>query len=310
MATIALVSELYEFPAGPAPRTHALPVGHGHVLHVEEWGHPDGLPVLLLHGGPGSGCSPLLRRGFNLQQYRLICPDQRGAGRSTPRGEVAHNTTAKLVDDLWLLRRRLGIERWLVVGGSWGATLALAHALDQAEAVSGLLLRNTFLAREADIEDFFDGAPEPLVPDWRTLPDLDAADAAQARALALLWWGWERRRCGQDDAAPPPEGEALDALLDRYRVQAHYLRNGCWLQSPPLLERCAALPRVPIHLLHGAEDRVCPPEGSVALREAVPWATLDMLPGVGHDPAHPLLQDALARALDAFAARGDFGAAE
>lgn len=295
-------SELYASPL----RTHAWPVGHDHVLHVEEWGRDDGLPALLLHGGPGSGCSPLLRQGFDLERYRLICPDQRGSGHSTPRGSVQKNTTEKLLDDLWLLRRRLGIERWLVVGGSWGATLALAHALDQPEAVSGLLLRNTFLAREEDIAAFFDGAPEELARGWQTLPEMEAE---AARALSLRWWWWERQRCGHDEGTAAPEGEALAALVDRYRVQAHYLRQGCWLQSPPLLERCAALPRVPVHLLHGAQDAVCPPEGALALQAAVPWATLEMLPGVGHDPAHPLLQAALRRALDAFAAQGDFGAA-
>ncbi|NML18451.1 alpha/beta fold hydrolase [Azohydromonas sp. G-1-1-14] len=287
--------------------THALPVGGGHVLHVEEWGRADGLPALLLHGGPGSGCSPLLRRGFDLERYRLICPDQRGAGQSTPRGEIANNTTAKLLDDLWLLRRRLGIERWLVVGGSWGATLALAHALDQPEAVSALLLRNTFLARESDIQGFFSGAPQALARGWPTLPELDEEPA---RALALRWWGWERHRSGQPEDAPAPSGEALAALVDRYRVQAHYLRQGCGLQSPPLLERCAALPQVPVRLLHGAQDAVCPPLGAQALQAVVPWAELELLPGVGHDPAHPLLQDALQRALDAYAARGDFGELE
>jgi proline iminopeptidase len=299
------VTEPNEHPSDVPLRIHALPVGHGHVLHVEEWGHPDGLPVLLLHGGPGSGCSPLLRRGFDLKKYRLICPDQRGAGLSTPRGGTAQNTTAKLLDDLWLLRRRLGVERWLVVGGSWGATLALAHALDQPDSVRGLLLRNTFLARESDIASFFKGAPEALAQDWRSLPELDDAEA---QALSLLWWRWERLRCGQPDEAEAPSGDALVALVDRYRVQAHYLREGCWQQSPPLLERCAALRQVPLRLLHGAQDAVCPVMGAQLLQAAVPWAELEILPGVGHDPAHPLMLAAMRRALDAFATRGDFGA--
>jgi proline iminopeptidase len=304
MATIPGVSQPYENADSAPLRSHALPVGHGHVLHVEEWGAPDGLPVLLLHGGPGSGCSPLLRRGFDLEKYRLICPDQRGAGRSTPRGSLVHNSTDQLLDDLELLRRRLGVQRWLVAGGSWGATLALLHALDQPDAVLGLLLRNTFLARESDIHGFFDGAPHALAQGWPTMP---ALEDEPAQALAVAWWRWERWRCGQTQAVEPPAGEALAALVDRYRVQAHYLRDGCGLQSPPLLERVAALPRRPVRLLHGAQDAVCPVDGARLLQAAVPWAALDVLPGVGHDPAHPLLQAAQRRALDAFAAQGDFG---
>lgn len=304
MATIPGVSEPNPTPDLAPLRTHGLPVGHGHVLHVQEWGALDGLPVLLLHGGPGSGCSPLLRRGFDLTKYRLICPDQRGAGHSTPRGSLVHNNTAKLLDDLWLLRRRLGVERWLVAGGSWGATLALLHALDQPEGVLGLLLRNTFLAREADIRGFFEGAPATLAQGWTGMPELEG-EAAQA--LAIEWWRWERLRCGQSDEAQTPAGEALEALVDRYRVQSHFLREGCWLQEPPLLDRLAALPQVPLRLLHGEQDAVCPATGARLLQAAVPWAELEILPGVGHDPAHPLLQAAQRRALDAFAERGDFG---
>ena len=138
-------------------------------MHVEEHGDPAGLPALVLHGGPGSGSSPVLRRGFDPSRYRIICPDQRGAGRSTPAGAIAANTLADLLDDLRRLRAHLRIDRWLVVGGSWGATLALAHALDQPGAVAGLLLRNVFLARASDIHDVFAQAVRHGDPEWRIL---------------------------------------------------------------------------------------------------------------------------------------------
>src|SRR5688572_6471045 len=162
-ATVALAPTIGPMPLRPphadlAPyRTHAIAVDGGHCLHVDEFGREDGVPALVLHGGPGSGISPLQRRLFDPERYRIICPDQRGSGRSTPPGETAHNTTSNLLDDLATLRSALGVSRWLVVGGSWGATLAILHAAAQPDAVSGLLLRSVFLARPADITAFFDG---------------------------------------------------------------------------------------------------------------------------------------------------------
>ncbi|HMY99501.1 MAG TPA: alpha/beta fold hydrolase, partial [Burkholderiaceae bacterium] len=181
---------------------------------------PLGRPLLLLHGGPGSGCSPTLRRPFDLGRWRLICPDQRGSGRSQPGGETRANTTAHLLADLRQLRRALGIERWCVVGGSWGATLALLHALDEPHAVDALLLRAVFLARDEDVAAFFDGAHdlaracgaqsgEPLaVALGRCFAGND--EPAQ-RAAVLAWWAWEQRQQrGAED--PPPAAAALTAL--------------------------------------------------------------------------------------------------
>lgn len=286
----------------PALRSFMLPVGDGHSLHVETWGRADGIPALVLHGGPGSGCSPLLRRFFDPQRFWVVCPDQRGAGRSAPAGATAHNTTDHLLADLRALRAALGIPRWLVVGGSWGAALALAHALDQPEAVSGLLLRSTFLARPQDIAGFFREAPDLLRDHWQTLPE---AQAAGAQALARSWWAWERTMTGTA-AGPAPEGAALDALVQRYRIQSHYLRNGCWLQTPGLLARCAGLPPVPTLLLHGTADRVCPPEGARALHARLPHSTLAWAESAGHDPAHAALAQEMVAALDAFAMGAGF----
>ncbi|MGJ7606292.1 alpha/beta fold hydrolase [Variovorax sp. LT1R20] len=303
---------------------HRLPLSGGHVMHVEEHGNPAGLPALVLHGGPGSGSSPLLRSGFDLTRYRIICPDQRGAGLSTPAGSIAHNTLADLLDDLRLLRAHLQVDRWLVVGGSWGATLALMHALDQPSAVAGLLLRNVFLARASDIHDFFAEAERHGGPEWRVLWDearqrqcpittVLADIFAQGtwerqRDAALCWSDWEQRMSG-GSAAPPGDGAALQRLVLRYRVQSHYLRYGCWLDAPTLLERCAALPEVPTLIVHGTHDALCPPQGAQALanvlqgRAALQWAQ-----GAGHNPTHPALAAAMTKALRDYADTQAFSA--
>lgn len=289
------------FPDTPPLARHALDVGGGHVLQVQEFGRADGIPALVLHGGPGSGCSPLLRRVFDPARWRIVCPDQRGAGGSRPRGGTAHNTTEDLLADLRRIRSQLQLPRWVVVGGSWGATLALAHAADQPEAVAALLLRASFLARREDIDAFFG----PLSLD-ELAASLDSPDLAERERAALAWWHHEQALAGT--IAPEPAGESLSAQIDRLRVQAHYLRHGCWLQSPSLLERCEAVPKVPTRLIHARDDRICPPEGALALQRRLPHATLQWVDGAGHDAGHPAMVAAVMGALAAFAETGTFGA--
>ncbi|MFZ2650781.1 MAG: alpha/beta fold hydrolase [Burkholderiaceae bacterium] len=297
-----------------------------HVLNIEEYGHPQGIPALLLHGGPGSGCSPLLRRFFDPQRYRLICLDQRGAGGSRPRGETRGNTTADLLADLGTLRRHLGLVSWLVVGGSWGATLALAHAAAEPQAVQALLLRATFLARREDIDWFFQGAANLAPQAWARfagaappeqraalLPWLtrvfSAGQPDEQERAALAWWTWEQALAAGTGAAPTstlPEGDALAALVDRYRVQSHYLAHDCWLTAPPLLDRMYTLPRVPTLLLHATDDRVCRPVAARALHEKAPHGRLSWVEGAGHDPAHAAMAGAMVAALDSYAEHGEF----
>jgi proline iminopeptidase len=305
-------------------RVQQLPVSGGHVLHVEERGNPGGIAALVLHGGPGSGSSPLLSRFFDPARYRVIAVDQRGAGRSTPRGSVEHNSTADLIDDLQAVRELLGVETWLVVGGSWGATLALAYAAARPAALAGLLLRAVFLARREDIDGFFQPAGTEHAAAWARFAAVAPADQRHAllpwlaRALAhegpgadqaaLAWWRWEGTLAGGAVNAPEPSGEALAACVDRYRVQSHYLVHRCWLDAPPLLDRLASLPRVPTLLLHSRDDRICPPEGALVLHQRIPHSLLRWVDGAGHDPTHPAMSAAMVDALDVYASHRSFDA--
>ena len=314
------------YPDTAPRRVHALPVGDGHVLHVQEHGHAEGLPALVLHGGPGSGGSPLLRRVFDPARFRVICVDQRGAGLSTPRGATEHNTTAHLLDDLRRLREHLGITAWLVVGGSWGAALAVAHAAAEPQTVAGLLLRASFLARAEDIDAFFAPAEVDDRDAWDRFASIAPPEARGAllpflarrfardersacRPLAQAWWLWEQWLATGAQTTSPPTGAALDAQVDRYRVQSHYLAHRCWLEAPSLLERCDTLPRVPTLLLHGRQDRVCPPEGALALHRRLPGSTLRWVDACGHDPAHPAMVAATVEALDRWATHAEVGPA-
>lgn len=299
----------------PLLKTHHIAVGRLHRLQVQEFGAPDGRAAVVLHGGPGSGSSPLLRRGFDARRWRVVCIDQRGCGGSTPRGEIAENTTALLLDDLRLVRQQLGIETWLVSGGSWGATLALAYAAFEPQAVSGLLLRASFLARREDMAGFFGAAAAARRPRaWRrltaafeapVLPALARALHADARdereRAAAAWWAWEQALGHGVEDPPALAGDALARQVDRLRVQAHYLLHDCWIDHPPLPALCARVPRVPTVLLHARDDLVCPAAGALALHAALPHATLRWLETGGHDAAHPAMQAANADALAAFA---------
>ncbi|BEP35984.1 prolyl aminopeptidase [Variovorax sp. V59] len=320
------------YPESPPWRTRALEVPHGHVLHVEEGGNPEGICAVVLHGGPGSGSSPLLRRFFDPARYRVISIDQRGAGRSRPRGATMHNRTADLLGDLQRVREQLGVPRWLVVGGSWGATLALAHAAFEPQAVAALLLRAVFLPSAEEIGAFFQDSTGRAPAAWARFASvapagerhdmlgflargLQQAPADGARQLALAWWHWEQalaRGTGVPAGEPMPaqarpDRETLDALVDRYRVQSHYLLHRCWLDAPPLPDRLAALPRVPTLLLHSRDDRICAPHGAEAVHDRIPHSRLQWVDGAGHDPAHPAMASAMVAALDSYARHGHFG---
>lgn len=301
----------------PAFDEGQLATGDGHRLWYAQYGNPQGLPLFWLHGGPGSGASPRHAALVDLARYRLVLADQRGCGRSLPAGALEDNHTDLLVDDIERLRRHLGVERMLLGGGSWGATLALAHATRHGESLRGLVLRSAFLATPAEIAGFFDTpqcwqafaliAPASTLAPGRLLPwlaaQLASASMQTCRRIADALRRHEQALEGAaNTVAEPPDA----ALVQRYRIQAHYLRHGCFLNTDALLDALDALPAIPVAILHGDADRVCPPANAQRLQRCLPDSRLHSVPGAGHDPFHPAMAAALRQALDGFAAHGSF----
>lgn len=294
-----------------------LDVGDGHRIWVQPWGHPSGAPVLFLHGGPGSGCNPGHRRLFDPTRHRVTFVDQRGAGRSLPARERASNTTAHLVADLERVRARLGLDRWLVVGGSWGATLALAYAQAHPEHVTGLVLRATFLGTRAELDWAFGpslAAVHPalhaglmgLVPPeeredllpalWRRILHPDP----QVHAPAALGWHHVERALSElvpPATAPPRGGDG--ALPATPFMEAHYFLHDCFLRPRALLDGAPRLEGLPGVIVQARYDLLCPPATAHRLAEAWPGARIVMVEAAGHSLGHPSVAQAVADGVDA-----------
>jgi proline iminopeptidase len=302
---------------------HWLPVGEGHRVCYQQCGNPQGLPALLLHGGPGSRISPLLLRLLDAERYRIIAVDQRGCGESTPAGRLIGNTTEALVRDIEQLRARLGIARWLVMGGSWGAALAISWAGRHPQACLGALLRAPFLTGPADLRWFFDeaaalapqawaalgalahAAGAPRVWPWLGEALLAARSVSAAWPLISAWMHWEqtlsRAPLGPRPLLAVDDPPARRAAWHRYRVQAHYLLHHCFLGEEVLLAQAAALTDVPVALLHGTADLVCRPLNSWRLHQQLPQSSLLWVDGAGHDLTAPAMVNAMRKAGEHFA---------
>ena len=304
-------------------RTQRLRVDALHELYVEECGNPQGLPVVFLHGGPGAGLSPFHRRFFDPARYRIVLFDQRGAGRSTPHAELRDNTTWHLVADIEAIRAHLGIERWVVFGGSWGSTLALAYAQRHPERVLGLVLRGIFLGRDYELRWFneLDGGAQWIFPErwqpylehipveerhdmieayWRRL---DSDDAAVRLAAARAWSDWEggstTLRHEPDEAG---NFEEPDVALSVARAEAHYFRHRLFLEPDQLLRDIGRIRDIPATIVHGRYDIICPVKAACDLAQAWPEAALHIVLA-GHSAAEPAIVDVLVRATDALAER-------
>lgn len=297
-----------------APYAHALlDVGDGHSIYYEQCGNPHGAPVIFLHGGPGSGCNPGQRRFFDPSFYRIILFDQRGCGRSLPQGGVDHNTTSHLVADIERLRQHLDIERWLVFGGSWGSTLALAYAAAHPKPIQGLILRGIFLSRDSELEWFLHTVNHVFPEAWANLVDPIPEDEQHDLMKAY----YRRVFSGDVEAArtwnafesaimallPPPASPKVtdDATtLARARVQLHYLRAACFLRDTPLLEQVERFRHIPARIIQGRYDMVCPPVTADALHRAWPEADYVIVPDAGHSAMEPGVIAALVSATEAF----------
>ena len=303
-----------------------LNVSGGHRVYYEQGGQIGSLPVLFLHGGPGGACSPRHPQLFDLTRCRLTLFDQRGCGRSLPRALLEANTSDALVADIEALRQHLGVARWLVVAGSWGAGLALAYAAAHRSACLGLILRGVFLGRRSDVNWFFQDARQFLPDAWAALaadaPESSHHDlltwladgvlgrnAAKALECALVWEAWEssvtlRQNVARRSATLPEPEKA--ALLAKYRIQSHYLTNNCYWADAPLLGRAAAWAGLPTAILHGRLDWVCRPKAAWDVHQCIAGSRLQWLDTCGHSPFEPAMAEALTQALAQFADHGHF----
>jgi proline iminopeptidase len=301
---------------------HELAVEAPHVLYVDESGTSTGLPVVFIHGGPGAGCDASSRRYFDPALYRIITFDQRGCGRSTPHASLENNTTQALVADLERIREHLGIDKWVLFGGSWGSTLALAYAQAHPQRVLGLLLRGIFLARPEDVRWLYQEGASRLFPDYwedylSPIPADERGNLVQAfykrltgpdqiaqMHAAKAWSTWEGRTA---TLRPNPMivdrfSEAARALSIA-RIECHYFINNSFLEPNQLLRDMGKITHLPGVIVHGRYDVICPLDNAWALHKAWPNSELQIIRDAGHSAAESGITDALVRAADQMARR-------
>lgn len=299
-----------------------LEVGDGHRLYWEQSGNPDGVPVVFLHGGPGAGSGAVHRRFFDPGFWRIVVFDQRGAGRSTPHASIDTNTTPHLVADIEALRTHLGIKRWLVFGGSWGATLALAYGIRHAERCLGFVLRGVFLGRASELDWFAHGMghffPEAARAFVEHIPPAERSDIVGAYFARLTnpdsavhlpaarAWASYEGACsvlvpGRIGGAVYPGGSA--AALGLARITAHYFVNGMFLEEAPILDGLDAVRALPAIIVQGRYDMVCPIVTAEELHRAWPGSELVVVADAGHSALEPGISAALVEATQAFKAR-------
>jgi proline iminopeptidase len=301
-----------------------LAVGNGHQIYYEQCGNPLGLPALLVHGGPGGGSNPTMRRLHDPSRYRIVLFDQRGCGRSTPHASIDGNTTWHLVGDIERLRTHLGIERWQLTGGSWGSTLALAYAERHPDRVTGLVLRGIFLLRQAELDWFYKDGARWLFPDayeelLRPIPPaerddliaayyrrLTSADRATQLAAAKAWSVWEGTTLSLHIDRARVASFAADAYALAFaRIECHYFMNGGFLEcDDQLLRDAGRLAGIPGIIVQGRYDVVTPLRSAWDLKRAWPGADLRIVADAGHAMTEPGTIAELIRATDELAARG------
>lgn len=300
-----------------------LDVGDGHWLYVEEVGRRGGVPALFLHGGPGSGSQHMHRRLFDPERFHAVLFDQRGAGRSHPYLSTAANTTRHLVADIETIRRHFGFDKMLIVGGSWGATLAIAYAEAHPERVAGMVLRAIFLGTEEEVRWAFDEGPRRFRPELHRafvdgLPESERADPVAAYvaritgsdagarlAAAHRFNAYERALSELDPGcASLPDPAAMPQRLPPTAImEAHYIRNGFFLEPGELLANAHRLAGIPGVLVQGRYDLLCPPAAAFALHEAWPGSRLTFIETAGHAMTEAGVEEAMRQALNELASR-------
>jgi proline iminopeptidase len=303
------------YPAIQPYKEHRLPVEAPHELYIEECGNPDGIPLVIIHGGPGAGSNENYRRYFDPTVYRIILFDQRGAGRSTPHAELAGNTTPKLVEDMEAIREYLNIQRWILCGGSWGSTLGLVYAETHPQRVLSMIFRGIFLCRPQEIKWFYEEGAHHIFPDYwedflapipadqrhnavRTYYELLTGSNEVARmAAAKAWATWEAR-CSTLE----PSKHALDYLANPHtalslaRVECHYFIHNCFMEPNQILRNVDRIQHIPGIIVHGRYDVVCPINSAWELHKAWNNSELHIIRTAGHSGSEPGIIDALVRA--------------
>lgn len=310
------------WPAIEPYRTGRLRVSSLHELYFEESGNPAGKPVVLVHGGPGYRTEPEDRRYFDPARYRIIAFDQRGAGKSTPLGETRDNTTSLLVEDMETLRRELGLEHWMLFGGSWGSTLAIAYAQSHPDQVTAAILRGIWLNSKAEIDWFMTGISRFFPELWETfancLPEAERADVVSAYAKRLQGddaalrdgaaraWACYEGACST--LLPDPgtmsgfqEPHVVEALA---RIEASYFINEAFLPPNHLMDNMHLMAKVPGLIVQGRYDMVCPPRTAFEVHKRWPASRLEIIPDAGHSSSEPGIREALLAATEQFSWQG------
>ncbi|MTI01405.1 MULTISPECIES: prolyl aminopeptidase [Alphaproteobacteria] len=306
----------YLYPPTDPFDQRVVDMGDGHRIYVEQCGNPDGIPVVVLHGGPGGGCSPAMRRYFDPKAYRVILFDQRGCGRSRPTASVENNTTWHLIADIERLRKIFEIDEWIVFGGSWGATLALIYAQTHPDRVSRLVLRGVFLMTQAELDWFYGGGagkfwPEQWAKFTSLLPANELSDTIGAyhkrlfsgdRATEILyaraWSHWENALASihTNGSVGESPGEYARTFA---RLENHYFINGGFLEfDGQILDQMDRIAHIPGHIVQGRYDMICPPQAAWELAERWPNADLKMVRQAGHALSEPGISAELVRIMD------------
>ena len=291
-------------------------MGDGHRIYVEQCGRPDGVPVIVFHGGPGGGCSPAMRRYFDPTVYRTVLFDQRGCGRSRPHASVIENTTWHMVADVDAIRETLGFDRFIAFGGSWGATLALVYAITHPDRVAQLVLRGVFLMTQAELRWFYGGGAGAFFPEiWNrfagSIPVAERDDLIGAYNRRLfsgnlieesrfgrIWANWENALASIHHDRPIGESPSEYARAFA-RLENHYFRNGGFLQSDGwILRERARIEHIPATIVQGRYDMICPPISAWKLADGWVKCRLKMVSMAGHALSEPGISEALVAEMD------------
>lgn len=312
------MAELY-----PSINVHfidTLKVSEIHTLYIEESGNPDGKPVLFLHGGPGAGVSSEHRRFFDPKTYRIILFDQRGAGRSTPSGELHENTTWDLINDIERIRQHLNIDKWVVFGGSWGSTLALAYAIKHVDRVKALILRGIFLCRPSEIQWFYQNGASHIYPDyWQQylapIPENERHDLVKAyhqrltdpdiekrKKPAMAWYKWESYTASLNpNIAAIQDFDDVQYAMAFSRIECHYFINNAFFPTENyLLENVHLLAKTPTTIVQGRYDMVCPMKSAWELKQKMPHAVFHVINDAGHTAFEKGISQKLVDAAEAY----------